>query len=578
MMRNAGFRSACLGSVLFLLGACSGSSSGTDSGPVATCGTGCGNGLECVRNSDFPTGICTAPCTSGVCPSGTQCSPVLSSGNSYCLQGCASSSCGNSLVCTPTAAGQLCLAPALPVASPTGCTAPQLAVGPIAGPPTPPASCRNPAVSSALPAGDVQLLGTHAPGTSVSFQVPAGAAGFSIVSQAVSGQNGFINCPGEGVLPNVPVPTPILLPGGGTFFNFGDFNNNPPADLTTAPFVFFLVGGQQPYAATLTFPNTSAGLALTLDGGLTGGTWSFDVNDFANEFGGPGGCDAGTLRNTYDVEVVVTPGPLPTTGQLAVDVYLVSQSLVAATAVTNAGVQRFVTQFSNFYANAGVCLSTVTFHDVPAWAQDAYSSVDVDDDTDQDPCSDFRQMFTLAAPGRTMALFLVDDMTATGVPAGDQIVGKDGAIPGLATFNGTTAGGSAVLSADIEASTTCGSGLDPFNCGPDRVALIAAHETGHFLGLFHPTEQTGDQYDPLVDTPSCVCALCETDPGAIAACSENPDGGQPTFVDSTVCNSPTQQCGGANLLMFWLLSADMKGDITPEQAAVMRGNPLISAP
>jgi hypothetical protein len=450
-------------------------------------------------------------------------------------------------------------------------------VGSVAGSPSAPVACQNPKVSSALPAGDVQLLGTHAPGQSVSFTVPAGAVGFSIVSQAVSGQNGFIDCPGQGTFANVPLPTPILLPGGGTFFNFIDFDENPPLDATTAPLVFYPVGGQQPYAASLTFPNTSAGLALTLDGGLPGGQWTFDVNDFANEFGGPGGCDAGTVRNTYDVEVVVTPGPLPATGQIGLDIYLVSEDPTrqALAVSTSAGLARFVSKFSTFYANAGVCLGTVTLHDVPAWAQDAYSSVDVDDGTTQDPCSDFRQMFTLAEPGRTMALFFVDDITATGVPAGDEIVGKDGAIPGMATFNGTTAGGSVVLSADLTAITGCGATLDPFNCGPDRVALIAGHETGHFLGLFHPTEQGGDQFDPLVDTASCVCALCELNPTAASNCS---DGGTPTVVDNTVCSGTTQQCGGANLLMFWLLTSSMEGDITPQQSAVMRSNPLISAP
>jgi hypothetical protein len=433
-------------------------------------------------------------------------------------------------------------------------------------------------VASALQASDVQLLGTHSPGESVSFSVPAGAAGFSIVSQAVSGQNGFIDCPGQGVFANVPIPSLLLLPGGSTFFNFIDFNENyPPEDSTTASLAFFPVGGQQPYTAALTFPNTSAGLAMTLDGGLPGGTWSVVVNDFANEFNGPGvgACDAGTVRNAYDVEVVVTPGPLPSTGQLGVDIYLVSKTLDAGTAVNNAGVQQFALRFASVYANAGVCINTVTFHDVPTWAQDAYASVDVDDSTTQDPCSDFRQMFTLAEPGRTMALFFVDDITATGVPEGDEIVGKDGAIPGMATFNGTTAGGSVVLNADLAVVAGCSAALDPFNCGPDRVALIAAHETGHFLGLFHPTEQTGDEFDPLVDTASCVCALCETNAASAANCS---DGGTPTVVDNTVCSGTTQQCGGANLLMFWLLTTSMEGAITPEQGAVMRASPLISAP
>jgi hypothetical protein len=568
-----------LSSVLSLvLAACSGSSSGTDGGnPNTTCATGCGSGLSCIQNSDFPTGTCTAVCTGGSvssCPSGTTCSPLLSSGAQYCLQDCASGSCSGTQVCSATADGQVCLPASGAVASPISCAPPQLVVGPTPGPATEPA-CRNPVVPSALPGGDVQLLGNHLPGTQVSFTVPAGAAGFSIISQATSGQNAFIDCGPGGVIANVPVPSPILTPTGGSFFDYVNFIQFGAADLTTLPLVFFSVGGQQPYVAAVTFPNTTAGLNIVLDGGLPGGQWTFDVNDYANEFQGPGGCDAGTMRNTYDVEVVVTPGPLPTTGQMAVDVYLVTNTLDAGTAVNMTVVKDFASRYASFYANAGVCVSTMTFHDVPKWALDKYRSVDVDDNVDQDPCSDLRQMFTLAEGGRSMALFFVDDMVATGEPPGDVIVGKDGAIPGIATYNGTIAGGSAVLSTDIFATSGCSSQYQPTGCGPDVVATISAHETGHFLGMFHPTESTGDAFDPLSDTPSCVCALCETNPSSLSNCS---DGGQATVVDNSVCSSATQLCGGANLLMFWILTADMQGAISPQQAAVMRANPLISAP
>jgi hypothetical protein len=574
-MRNAGPRSFLSGSALLLLLAACSSSSGSDAGNNNnTCLTGCSGGLSCIQNSDFPSGTCTAVCAGGNgCPSGTVCSPLLSSGQSYCLQDCVSGGCPGSMVCTTTFDGKLCLPASEAVASPISCAAPQLLVGPQPGPSTDP-GCRMPVVASALQSGDVQQLGTFSPGKPASFTVPAGAAGFSIVSQAVSGQNGFLDCQGQ-VVANVPVPTPVHTPGGSTFF---DVTANPPLDLTTASLVFFSVSGQQPYTAALTFPNTTAGLALVLDGGLPGGQWTFDVNDYANEFQGPGGCDAGTLRNTYDVSVVVTPGPLPPTGQLAVDVYLVTNGLDAGGAVNTPVVQQFAARYASFYANAGVCVSTVTFHDVPAWALAKYRSVDVDGNVVQDPCSDLRQMFTLAESGRSMALFFVDDMVATGEPPGDVIVGLDGAIPGNATYNGTIAGGAAVLATDLSAIAGCTGQYQPAACGPDEVATIAAHETGHFLGLFHPTEQTGDSFDPLTDTASCVCALCETNSAAAAACTVNPDGGQPTVVDNSVCSSGTQLCGGADLLMFWIVTTDMKADISPEEAAVMRANPLISAP
>jgi len=573
-VRNAGLGRSVAGVMLLLLAGCSSDpGTGTGTHPVQGCGA-CGTGLACVQNADFPEGACTALCNVSGCPSGTACTPPLSTGNSYCLPTCGSggSSCPGNLVCTPTSKGSLCLAPAPAVAAPASCAAPQLVVGSLAGPAAEPA-CRTPVVSSALPAGDVQKLGIHRPGETVAFQMPAGAAGFSIVSQAADGGNAFLDCgPGIGVVANVPVPSPILAPGGRTFF---DETANLPLDLTTASLVFFSVGGQPPYTQALTFPNTTAGLALALDGGLPGGQWTFQVNDYANEFSGPGGCDAGTQRNTYDVQVVVSPGPLPARGELSVDIYLVTHTFTAAAAVSNPAVQRFANSFASIYAAAGVCLTTVSFHDVPAWAANKYASLpSVDNSVIQDPCSDFRQMMTLAEPGRTISLFLVDELAPVD-PQGNQIVGQDGAIAGMATYNGTIAGGAAVSMADLTSMAGCTSSvLNPYYCGPDETAAIAAHETGHFLGLYHPTEETGDVFDPLVDTATCVCSLCTTG-SAAANCS---DGGQPTLVSDNVCSGKTQQCGGANLTMFWVLTPSSQGQFSPEEAAVLRTNPLLAAP
>jgi len=470
------------------------------------------------------------------------------------------------MLCTPTSAGSVCLPVSAASASPITCVAPQILLGSPPGPASDP-GCRNPVVESALSPADVQHLGIHSPGDQVSFNVPARATGFSIVSQAVSTNTSLVDCPGE-VIANVPVPSPLLTPGDKIFF---DITAKGPQDPTMASLASFVIAGQPPYTAALTFPNTTAGLNLALDGGLPGGEWKFEFNDFANELG----CYVPSEPNTYDVTAVVSPGPLPPTGEIAVDLYLVTNGLDAGSAMKAAGLQAFVSRYASLFAQAGVCLSTVTLHDVPSWALDKYSSVDVDYDVVQDPCSDFRQMFTLAEAGRSMALFLVDDMVlANGHTTG--IIGFDGAIPGNATFNGTIAGGAAVLGTDLLSTSGCTAEYQPTICGPDLVAGVSAHETGHFLGLVHPTEQTGNVFDPLKDTASCVCALCETDPSAAAACSYNPDGGQPTFVDSSVCSSATQLCGGANLLMFWTVST--KGEITVEQAAVIRANPLISAP
>jgi hypothetical protein len=589
-----GTGNALLVATVLLLAACSSSSGGTDSGQptdagpdagpdggpvVASCATGCGNGLTCVKNADFPAGACLATCASNVCPSRTVCSPVLSSGNQYCLQECAGISCPDSLVCTQTSVGGVCLPAAATVPTAVQCAAPQLLVGPVPGPATDP-GCRMPVVSSSLPVGEVQSLGIHQVGETLSFNVPAGSIGFSIVSQGVvvASPTYYYGAP----FPNLPVPSPLLAPSGATFF---DDLVMPQQDLTTLLVVSGLPSQDDGaaytfFSAALNFPNSSAGLALALDGGLPTGTWSFGVNDYAAECFGLSGCDAGPPTNTYDMSVLVSPGPLPSPGTLALDVYLVTTTLDAGSAVTSPAIEKFASRFAEFYAQAGICVRTITFHDVPAWAQAKYDSISVSyDDVSLTPCSDYHQLFTLAVPGRTVPLFFVDDLVNGNAPPGDVIIGQDGAIPAPPAFNGTVAGGAVVLAADLGSWPACGTEFNPAICGPDLVGAIAAHETGHFLGLLHTTEQTGDFFDPLIDTPACVCALCVFDPpAAAAACSSNPDGGQPTIVDNTVCSTRSQQCGGASFLMFWLLSTDTQGLFSAEESAVMRANPLISAP
>jgi hypothetical protein len=228
-MRNALPRSFLSSALLLLLTACSSNNN--------TCVDGCSAGLSCVQNSDFPAGACTAACEDGGCPSSSVCSPFLSSGQKYCLQDCATAGCAGAMLCTLTSKGKLCLPASEAVARPITCAKPQLLVGPSAGPATDP-GCRLPVVPSALPPGDIQELGIFSPGTQVSFNVPPGAVGFSIVSQAVATGNAFIDCYGQ-LVANVPVPTPVLTPTGASFF---DIAANVPSDWTKAPLVFSGIG------------------------------------------------------------------------------------------------------------------------------------------------------------------------------------------------------------------------------------------------------------------------------------------------------------------------------------------------
>jgi len=275
--------------------------------------------------------------------------------------------------------------------------------------------------------------------------------------------------------------------------------------------------------------------------------------------------------------VLTRSGGIPDRGGLDVTIYLVSSSLTAASATSDPNFRRILQRMTADFARAGICLQTVTYYDVPAWARSRWASVPVSELLAADPCSEYRQLLTLARPGNSVSLFFVDEITEPSAPVGTRLVGYDGAIPGVSTFNGTTAGGAIVSSADIASTSGCGNDFS-LSCGPDVVGETAAHEVAHALGLFHTTESlgaSGEDFDPLTDTPQCLCSLCVS-PGARSSCADQQNApAQPTQVDGTDCSQGTQVCGGADYLMFWQLTDLSRGNLSPQEGQVMRMNPLV---
>jgi hypothetical protein len=183
-------------------------------------------------------------------------------------------------------------------------------------------------------------------------------------------------------------------------------------------------------------------------------------------------------------------------------------------------------------------------------------------------------MFTLSLPGKNeLNLFFVDDiLQQANSTSNTSIVGIDGTIPGPASFGGTVHSGAVVNASDVGIGT-CGSAIDVIRCGSDRVAYIAAHEGGHFMGLYHTTESVGGFFDPVNDTGQCLCTACA--PAAQrAGCFQNNPAQAPTQVFGPSCNTAT--CKGAEYLMFWVIdNVASVGNITTEQAQIMRANPLV---
>jgi hypothetical protein len=445
-----------------------------------------------------------------------------------------------------------------------------------------------------LPNGWVQDLGTLAVGTTnVQFTVPAGTASFLIISQEVGRTApGSILCGGM-TLPNAVVPTNVRGPDGALYYD--DFVSPPNVNIGGSTYQYpdatgwlAIDQGFQPVVGTLPFPTTSGGLAkLQSTGQVQPGTWSFTLNDWA--FNCPFSSTGPTPHGgQYRVQVVTRPspgsgGPIPASGRLAVEVYLATKAGSplpdAATASTSPDAARWIASLGHFLSNAGISSVQVTFHDLPASVKNKYApNGDVNVES-SDPCGSLDQLFTSSfVPGQAVHVFLADTLSAPSSKT-FRIAGVDGSIPGPSGYPGTISSGAIVGLEDFGFETTPGAcagtgATSVTTCGTDRVAYVAAHEIGHWLGLFHTTEQDGTVFDVLTDTAPCPCYPCAATADK-PACSEVPGSKGTTMVTNARCVA-SATCGGGENLMFWLFDDQFStGALTPQQGQVARLNPAV---
>ncbi|HET9751481.1 MAG TPA: hypothetical protein VFP52_00915 [Myxococcales bacterium] len=520
----------------------------------------CSSGLICNSSEvGFPGGYCTADCSANTCSVGA-CTTVGTT--DLCVAQCTDdSACRKGYACCATM-NNVCV--------PAGaCT---------------PAACSRLPVTSAL-AGSISgsqviELGTHKVGETLPFTVPPGTGSVTIVHQADIASL-TVNLNGQDI-DNSAVPLFVHMPDGGVAY---DDNPQPPISGSADAGVqyakdYSFFGGGTPSTAAFTFPNTTA----SLDAGVPAGTWNFTVNDFASECLTTPRCTGGTDANTYQMSVLLRP--LPPGSNLDVAFYIVAdmntlsgQPFTAANAPGDPSVQQMLRTYKGLMGNSGsgINVRNVSFFDVTA-ADRARFGTNISA-TDTGPCSDLNQMFVLsgAHPGNTVNIFLAQSLRFS-AQGGGTIVGIDGTIPGPSTLNGTVHSGAVVSAADLFAPSlqNCATGgFSIGGCGPDRVAYIAAHETGHFLGLFHTTEQNGSDFDPLADTGTCACVPCA---GADQAACANDPGPNAPFLAADQCfqTGTGAVCTGGDNLMFWQLEPGVsRGTISPQQAQVMRLNPAV---
>ena len=436
-----------------------------------------------------------------------------------------------------------------------------------------PSSCSRPVVSSSLPSGQVQKFGTQPVGKEISFTVPANTGSVTIVHQATTAGLTIVYKGSE--IDNSAVPLTVKQPNGQVVYDdtTAGTDSNPDGGIDpSGDYAFY--GGGTPSTGAFTFPNTTT----SLNAGVPAGTWRFVVNDYANECTFLSGCtDGGTTADSYDVSVITRP--LPQGSTLDVAFYIMGnmttlggQALTAANAATDSTVQRMVSTFKAVLATAGIT-ANVVFYDVSAAERARFGTLTANS---TGPCDEMNQMFTLSAahPGNSMNLFLVQDLRVDSGNSSTTVIGIDGTIPGPSSHNGTVHSGAVVSAADLFApnlqSCPSNGAVNIGGCGPDEVAFIGAHETGHFLGLFHTSEQEGADFDPLTDTPKCPCLNCASAID-LPKCTSS----SPPLVTAGRCNV-SSSCGGGDNLMFWLLSPGVsRGTLSAQQIQVMRLNAAV---
>ncbi|MDJ0973592.1 MAG: M12 family metallo-peptidase [Planctomycetota bacterium] len=348
------------------------------------------------------------------------------------------------------------------------------------------------------------VLGPFDAGGPVTIQVLAASPGGGQEDITDFGAQSFVG----GLTPtlNVTVPSDAIsltiecLGAPGQGFGLGELTG-PGGKVyenlaSTGAYVW--VPGVQAFSTTV--PNTDRTNVQLVPGG---GTYSFRVRRFSGS-------------GTAQVRAIVErrPGGVATGGVLPLNIFLAEGlSVSAATAATDTRLQSILSSMEQILSQQGISLGDIDYYDMTDPAYNVVSE------------SEFPTMlatWTAQASETRMNLFFVQTAIGGGV------VGVSAALSGPKQ-NGTAVSGAMSVYSGFSTGT---------------VGLIAAHELGHFLGLYHTVEQNG-QHDFIDDTAECLPS------GTNAACSVS----------------------GGGYLMHW--QAVGGTDITDGQGLVINCHPLM---
>ncbi len=182
--------------------------------------------------------------------------------------------------------------------------------------------------------------------------------------------------------------------------------------------------------------------------------------------------------------------------KIDLNIYFVDiPGLNSGTAATHEDLQEVLTQFDEIYGEAGVTLGKVRYYDVTGDAADRFGVLRSE--------GDLSAMVALSEPpGPTMDDVLSVNIFFVRAMALGGAIGISSGLPGPAALHGTHGSGVAFTAEYLGGQAESSLGGDPVD-GNVFTGQILAHEVGHYLGLFHTSEQGGYSFDPLPDTPEC---------------------------------------------------------------------------